>query len=571
MGALRIARLTIALLLFAIAGWLLRGYVTDDTFIHLRYARHLLELGEFSFNPGEATYGATSPLWIFGIALFMKLGLAPLTAVWALGILSGLAAILTLDLILSRMTFSDRWKAIFLIVAVSDVWFLRWTFSGMETPLATFLLLVLLWPVFSGRERGWSITREPLWVRYLGWGAAAGLAGLTRPELMLVGPLALPWLLWFEYFRATSGASDRWHSRPHKPLIAALAGWGVVVGPWLVYAAWAFGRITPGTATAKSSAIHFAPVQWIESLARSSAQLAAVQGPLWLGLLLLIALVLYRNHGPGREDRGPQKPLKTGVPLLDNRTQAGPERKSPGLTPLSVWSPVALMGIAATWVLALLGGYALKQVWIISRYVAPLAPVLMLAMAVCAEWLMNGRRVGPRGRIIGRSIIGTMVGLTLLLNWGILIGQVRPHAREFPAGIEKCYFGIGEWIRDNTPEDTVVAALDIGALGYASERRVLDLMGLVSPEILEIGRDLGFAEMVEGGQWLQARSDPPDYFVDRAEEPDRWAGRVVGDTRFSLLQSCELGGVGLRETQTWYVALYRLDPVTSRTSPSAGE
>ena len=86
-----------------------------------------------------------------------------------------------------------------------DAWFLRWTMSGMETPLATAALLVLLWPLVSpSREDAPDPQQARLWPRYLAWGLAAGLAGLVRPEFLLLAPLALPWLLFFEYFRAAA-------------------------------------------------------------------------------------------------------------------------------------------------------------------------------------------------------------------------------------------------------------------------------------------------------------------------------------------------------------------------------
>ncbi|MBM4130071.1 hypothetical protein FJ250_03450, partial [bacterium] len=171
----RLIRLLIALGLLAAGAWLLRGYTTDDTFIHLRYAQHLLERGEIAFNPGEPTYGATSPLWVFGLALLLKLGAAPDLAAWLLGALCGLGVVLVTDGILCRFTYPERWKAIVLVLIAAEPWFLRWTFSGMETPLATLALLVLVWPLVSGRDLGWGVTREPLWRRYLGWGVAAGL------------------------------------------------------------------------------------------------------------------------------------------------------------------------------------------------------------------------------------------------------------------------------------------------------------------------------------------------------------------------------------------------------------
>jgi len=85
MNSTRWIRLVLAVAVYAVAGWALRGYITDDTFIHLRYAENLLHHGEFSFNPGQSSYGATSPLWIFGLAMLLKLGLSPFVAAGVLG------------------------------------------------------------------------------------------------------------------------------------------------------------------------------------------------------------------------------------------------------------------------------------------------------------------------------------------------------------------------------------------------------------------------------------------------------------------------------------------------------
>ena len=49
-----------------------------------------VERGEFSFNPGEHTYGATSVIWVLGLALLLKVGLPPLYAAWVFGAASGL-------------------------------------------------------------------------------------------------------------------------------------------------------------------------------------------------------------------------------------------------------------------------------------------------------------------------------------------------------------------------------------------------------------------------------------------------------------------------------------------------
>jgi len=571
----RAIRLLLAMGVLVTAGWLLRGYITDDTFIHLRYAHNLIELGEFSFNPGESSYGATSPLWIFGLALLLKLGVSPFAAAWLLGVLSGVMVILLMDAILEQMSVSAIWKGAILLLAACDAWFLRWTFSGMETPLSTGMLLLLLWPLVSGRDVGWGVSRGPLWQRYLAWGAGAGLAGLVRPELMLVAPLALPWLMWFEYFRAgaVGGPEARHRARPHRPLLAAIGGWLVVTVPWLTYAWIAFGRLTPGTAAAKSSTIAASPLAVMEYLLASVRQLAVVQGLLWLVALALVIMVLIRNSMS--QNARLSDSIAEDLPAPSRAAEFDPARTTPGHGPWSVWGPVALVGIAVTWTVALLGGYAIKQVWIISRYVAPVAPVLLLALTVIGEWLMGGREGDRSRRRICISVIVVGVVATLLLNGWILTTQIVPHARKFSVGVKECYLAMGEWLGENTPEDTVIAALDIGAVGYGSQRHVLDLMGLVSPEILDLGREVGFAEMVESGAWLPeagttAEVVRPDYFIDRSEGVPRWDGRVVRGVRFDLIDTCILEGVGIREPQPWTVALYRLELVDTRVKAATG-
>ena len=45
------------------------------------------------------------------------------------------------------------------------------------------------------------------------------------------------------------------------------------------------------------------------------------------------------------------------------------------------------------------------------------------------------------------------------------------------------------WVSENIEEGSLIAAHDIGALGYITEGNILDLAGLVSPEVIPIIRD----------------------------------------------------------------------------------
>lgn len=523
----RISSLLGALLILAAAAVLLRGYVTDDTFIHLRYAQNLLEHGEFAFNPGQESYGATSPLWIGGLVVLLKLGLAPLNAAWLLGLLSGVLVLLLVAGLLAALRWPRTWAAVIVILVAADAWFLRWSLSGMETPLATAALLLLLWPLTGTAPQG------KLGRRYFAWGIAAGLAGLVRPEFMLLAPVALPWLL----IREVRVALVSWRGLA-RAAVAAAAGWLLTLAPWFVFTAKLFGRLVPETATAKSYGLTFSPAVLSGSVARSLAQLAVTQGLLWLALVVLAGWVLVGHRRPAP---GPCADTGQGMDSVAGRT-AG-------------WS---LTGIAVTWTLVLIGGYAVKQVWVISRYLAPLAPILVLAGAFLARSLLS-RLPAERLTIRYASVIlVTAVAVNILFNLWFLSARVGPHTRDFSRGLRECYLALGYWLRDNSVSDAVVAALDIGAVGYGSQRQVLDLMGLVSPELLELGRELGFETMVVSGVWLTVAT--PDYLVDRTEGPPRWSDRQVHGQRFELLRTCQIEGVGLREPQTWTVSLYRLIP-----------
>lgn len=537
------ARVAVGLVVLAAAHLLLRGYITDDTYIHLRYTENLLEHAEFSFNPGERTYGATSPLWILGLALCLSSGLSGPAAAWTLGLASGVLMMLVLAGLLRRLAFPEAWRWWLFVLALADAWFLRWTMSGMETPLGTAALLLLLWPLVMAAPAPSAGAAGRLGARYLAWGVAAGLASLVRPEFLLLGPATLPWLLLFEHRRAEVLAPQEQVSpaRPLGLLAMAALGWLMTAGPWLAYAQHSFGRWTPGTASAKSFEASFDLVEVAQYLGRSLQQLGMTQGVIWLAFLVLLVVVMLERRHQERGLTRPEGALRSGQ--------------------WEFWQAVCLVLVVATWAGLLLGGYAVKKVWTISRYLSPLSPAILLMLGVLSYWLLN-LATPFRGRpLLGTWVASTACGLALLGNLWLLGGPVRQHARQFSAGVVECYLDKGVWLGEHAAPDDVVAALDIGAIAYGSDRRVLDLMGLVSPEIMIMGRQMGFAEMVESGLWLRndhRRGPVPRWFVDRHEGPPRWDGKTLHGVTFLLVDTCTIHGVGLREQQDWTVATYEL-------------
>jgi hypothetical protein len=63
-----------------------------------------------------------------------------------------------------------------------------------------------------------------------------------------------------------------------------------------------------------------------------------------------------------------------------------------------------------------------------------------------------------------------------------------------------------KWTAANTPPEALIAVHDIGAMGYFGSRRVLDLAGLVSPEVIPFIRDEAHLS-----RWLDEQN--ADYLV----------------------------------------------------------
>ncbi|NUM46834.1 MAG: hypothetical protein HUU38_19180, partial [Anaerolineales bacterium] len=134
-------------------------------------------------------------------------------------------------------------------------------------------------------------------------------------------------------------------------------------------------------------------------------------------------------------------------------------------------------------------GYAGLYAWRLpvtyqhGRYLMPAMPVFFL-------WGLAGMAlvVWPRSRVFSRVLArawGLIVGVVLVLFW---MQGARAFALDV-AFIETEMVATARWVAENTEADALIAAHDIGALGYFGERDLLDLAGLVSPEVIPFIRD----------------------------------------------------------------------------------
>jgi hypothetical protein len=142
------------------------------------------------------------------------------------------------------------------------------------------------------------------------------------------------------------------------------------------------------------------------------------------------------------------------------------------------------------------GGHVLLYAWRLpvtyqhGRYLLPALPVWLLYGLAGWQWLLT-KVTHERYAFLSHQVARLTFGL-LLLFFLFLGGQ--SYAQDV-AFIEGEMVNIAHWLADNTQPDDLIAAHDIGAIGYFAERPLLDLAGLITPEIIpyltdemEIGR-----------------------------------------------------------------------------------
>jgi hypothetical protein len=116
---------------------------------------------------------------------------------------------------------------------------------------------------------------------------------------------------------------------------------------------------------------------------------------------------------------------------------------------------------------------------------------------------------------------------------------------------------MGRWLAGNTPPTATVAAGDIGLLGYASGRRILDLEGLVTTASLPLRARASRDEIVRERRYLEV--ERPQYVVDGPTERPARLGPTATGPRATPVYSCRMESLGVSQPGDHFYTLYRLD------------
>jgi hypothetical protein len=122
------------------------------------------------------------------------------------------------------------------------------------------------------------------------------------------------------------------------------------------------------------------------------------------------------------------------------------------------------------------------------RYQIPAIPwiILLGGWGTARLWGLKPR--GHRSRLILRVVSRVLVITLVILVIAFLLIGAQAYGRDVRF-IETEMVATAIWLNENVPSDALIAAHDIGAIGYFTQRPLIDLAGLVTPQIIPIIRN----------------------------------------------------------------------------------
>ncbi len=414
------------------------GFPLDDAWIHLQFAKNLHDYGAFSYYKNEmTTAGSTSPLYTFLLALGFFLISHELILSYILGIVSLLAAGMALYLIALQI-FDDNsflaFGAALLLMLESRMHWMA--LAGMETTLFTALLLVVLYFFYE---------KKPL-----PFGICSGLLLWARPDaVILYGVIAISLMYEVKWVKhpvgkkqktSDPGVQTSWIKKSYPYFLSLITAYAVLN----LYLS---GSLLPNTYAAK--------------------------------------LKYYA-------DGGENFPAEVLAFLTDGHF----------LIP-SMLAAVSLIGIGwkifkrqstlllipALWSLFLFLAYwkNLPKLYQNGRYLIPLLPTFLLLSMDGLQIILGLAKKQFSVLKVPRTA-AFVQGMFILLLAGSFcwkaVEQEKTYAM-YCKHISDRQVKTARWIADNISEHAIIATHDIGAIAYYSGRRVVDMVGLVSPAMID--------------------------------------------------------------------------------------
>ncbi len=422
------------------------GFPLDDAWIHHVIARTFATTGTLGYHAGAHGSGATSYLWASLLAIGHLVGANPVVFTSVLGACAALTAgQFLLELVAGDEPIRLHHVALTLLACAGGdfTWF---SFSGMEATLVVALSLGAI--AMALRAEGHPAERRAAWTA----GILAGLSALARPDFVPLGALLAALLCW----------------RRRK-----LAGALPIAVPWLFACLLYFGSNAILTGQPMPATLRGRRWLWIDSteVHPTAIRLALDFAFAWAYRLRQFTL------GTSADALFWVTAGLAGAGLC-----AAVRERRRGLLLTVAWTGLHVLLFVVVLPVPGHGG----------RY-QPLVPVVFVVLAAYGlsrvVAAMAERARISQGRAAGISLAG--FAIVMANAWW----EWRGAHRDAVTHVRLVEEATGSFVRD-LPKDARIASFDVGAIGYFSGRKLLDLGALTDPRVVDVLRRDAVAELL---------------------------------------------------------------------------
>ncbi len=412
------------------------SFPLDDPWIHLQFAKNIAEYGSFSYFKNElVTAGSTSPIYTFILAAGFFITKNEMWLSYIIGILFFSLSVFYFYKLSSDVFPKENWlviaSALFLVF---DKWLNFITVTGMETTLYIFLLVACYYYYRKLNAIGFAVT--------------LGLTFWTRPDaLAFIAAIVIDYIIRIYLKQKSPKENQDIAFFDKKDLYKIAVVFGLIVGAYFVMNLVISGSLLPNTYGAKLR--YYSP----EFRSRSDFLKVEVWGYFTESAYLLIFIPFVF---------GVIKLITDSIKLRYN-----------------FLIPAFLFII----ILIFIYWYKLPYAHRFGRYMMPIIPFYILLSVYGAReffrWFANF--IGDKKLVNALNVIlltGTVVYFAVGYNKNKEIYQDQSR-HIYIRQVETA-----KWLKDNTPDGSIIATHDVGAIAYYSNRKVVDVVGLINPEFI---------------------------------------------------------------------------------------
>lgn len=509
------------------------SFPLDDPWIHLQFAKNLVDYGAYSYFKNQMiTSGSTSPLYTFFAAFLFLFLKNEFILSYFIGIFSfGLLTYFSFHL--AKEEFNSTIAAlIFALMIAFQPKIGLISVSGMETTLFIFFIIL---SIYFYRKEKFGLA-----------GIFSGLTLWTRPEgLILIMAIFLDLFLQRFYFK-TEFAKNFFVGKKYIKLLSPLI---ILFVTYFVFNFALSGTILPNTYQAKIT--YYFGSDRTSFLKRDILSFFSSKEFLLVSILFLISLVVIIRDL-----------------FKKNYNQA------------LFYLIFSLLFVFAFY-------FKLPFAHRFGRYLMPVIPFYLFIAVDGLQKFFN--YINLKSKTDLSSILNFIYIIVLLFTFLFSVNEIPKNAEEI-AFTGKYHYDrhikVAEWLKQNTKVTDVIATHDIGALAFYSNRKIIDMVGLVNPEIIDYLRDKNSTQFLKQHflknqvsyfvtmrNWFEAVNQRPlfipiyefEYFEVFKFEPEKFHIMPKEASYYNQRALYFIQNQNYRAALDFLIRSLRLDPNSSRT------